>query len=121
PAVQDGRAGAAAFPGRRDGAGLAGPLNAPSMRFAEFDAVFHPISGIKLCKTPRGKRGEAGEEPRGKRGPREGCPEGSRGSRGSSEDAMQWHSARTPGNAELSVRRAKQAQRGSYSEEHQVF
>src|SRR5699024_2685618 len=99
----------------------AGVLTAPWMRSDGFDAVCRPSSGINLCKTRGGKRGEAGEEPRGKRGPREGCPEGSRGSRGSSEDAMQWHSARTPGNAELSVRRAKQAQRGSYSEEHQVF
>lgn len=34
---------------------------------------------------------------------------------------MQWHSTRTPGNAELSVKRAKQTDRGSYCDEHQVF
>src|SRR5699024_1097209 len=73
------------------------------------------------AKHPEGSEEKPGRSSGGKRGPREGCPEGSRGSRGSSEDAMQWHSARTPGTAELSVRRAKQAQRGSYSEEHQVF
>ena len=30
------------------------------MRFAEFNAAFQPISGIKLCKTPWGEAVKAG-------------------------------------------------------------
>lgn len=85
------------------------PARATSMRFAEFNAAFQPISGIKLCKTSlgtsagtaRAQRGVPGKPWRTQRGAQR-------------KSATQARSARPPDNADLSAKRTKQAYQGSY-------